>query len=83
MSFSYGHSDGRTIYAVPAAGGAPWPVVTANRSIGDVRVHWPWFLPDGKRFLFTARRDDGEGELRIGQLDGATHTVRRVTQSCV
>ena len=41
---------------------------------GDVRVHWPWFLPDGKRFLFTARRDDGEGELRIGQLDGA-HTV--------
>ena len=33
-------------------------------------MHWPWFLPDGKRFLYTARLDDGEGELRLGQLDG-------------
>jgi eukaryotic-like serine/threonine-protein kinase len=76
-----GHSDGRAISAVPAAGGTPWSVVTPNRSIGDVRVHWPWFLPDGKRFLFTARRDDGEGELRIGQLQGAAHTVMRVSSN--
>jgi len=75
----FGHSDGRTISAVSAAGGKPWPVLTADRSKGDVRVHWPWFLPDGKRFLFTARRDDEEGELRIGQLDDATHTLMRVS----
>ena len=74
----FGQSDGRTISAVPAAGGVSWPVLTANRSTGDVRVHWPWFLPDGKRFLFTARRDDDEGELRLGQLDGVTRTVTRV-----
>jgi eukaryotic-like serine/threonine-protein kinase len=78
----YGHREGKAIYAVPAAGGAPRPVVTANPSIGDVRVHWPWFLPDGKSFLFTARRDDGEGELRIGQLDGATpRPVMRVSSN--
>ena len=69
-----GHSDGRAISAVcRSRGGAPCArSLTPNRSMGDVRVHWPWFLPDGKRFLFTARRDDGEGELRIGQLDGST-----------
>ena len=31
-------------------------------------MHWPWFLPDGKRFLYTARLDDGEGEVRLAQL---------------
>jgi eukaryotic-like serine/threonine-protein kinase len=77
----FGLGDGSAISAVPATGGAPWPVVKANRSIGDVRVHWPWFLPDGKRFLFTARRDDGDGELRIGQLDGATRPVMPVSSN--
>jgi len=76
-----GHSDGRAISAVPAKGGTPWPVVTPDRSIGDVRVNWPWFLPDGKRFLFTAPRDDGEGELRIGQLDGSSRTVMRLSSN--
>ena len=79
----FGHGDGRTISAVPAAAaaGAPWPVLTADGSKGDVRVHWPWFLPDGKRFLYTALRDDGEGELRIGQLDGASRTVMRLSSN--
>jgi eukaryotic-like serine/threonine-protein kinase len=78
-----GQSDGRAISAVPAAaaGGAPRTVLTPNRSMGDVRVEWPWFLPDGKRFLFTARRNDGEGELRIGQLDGSTRTVMRLSSN--
>jgi Tol biopolymer transport system component len=76
-----GQSDGRAISAVQATGGTPWPVLTANRAMGDVRVHWPWFLPDGKRFLFTARRDDGEGELRIGQIDGSTRTVMRLSSN--
>ena len=44
-------------------------------------MDWPWFLPDGKRFLYTARLDDGEGELRLGQLDGATQTVMRVSSN--
>ena len=76
-----GHSDGRAISAVPAAGGVPRTVLIPNHVLGDVRVHWPWFLPDGKHFLFTARRNDGEGDLRIGQLDGSTHTVMRVSSN--
>jgi Tol biopolymer transport system component len=76
-----GDSNGRAISAVPAAGGAPRTVLAPNRSSGDVRVHWPWFLPDGEQFLFTARRDDGEGDLRIGQLDGSIQTLMRVSSN--
>ena len=63
---------GTAIYRVPAAGGSPSELLTPNRQNQEARVHWPTFLPDGQRFLYTARRDDGEGELRIGALDGAS-----------
>ena len=59
---------GTSIDAVSAAGGTPVPILLSNQSKGEARVHWPWFLPDGKRFLYTARLDDGEGEVRLAQL---------------
>ncbi len=60
---------GTSIAAVSAAGGdTPVPILSSNQSKGEARVHWPWFLPDGKRFLYTARLDNGEGELRLAQL---------------
>ena len=67
---SSGYGRGTGIYSVPAAGGSMREIMKPDRSKGEVRVHWPWFLPDGKRFLYTARLADGEGELRLGQLDG-------------
>jgi Tol biopolymer transport system component len=67
-----GEPNGETIYSVPAAGGDPRETLTRNRSNHEARVAWPWFLPDGKRFLYTARLDDGEGELRLGRLEGGT-----------
>jgi eukaryotic-like serine/threonine-protein kinase len=64
-----GNYNGTSIDAVPAAGGAPpVPILSSDRSKGEVRVHWPWFLPDGKRFLYTARLDNGEGEVRLAEL---------------
>jgi serine/threonine protein kinase/Tol biopolymer transport system component len=59
---------GASIDVVSAAGGTPVPILPTNQSKGEARVHWPWFLPDGKRFLYTARLDDGEGEVRLAQL---------------
>ena len=76
-----GHSHGRGIYAVPAAGGTHREILTPNRSTGEVRVLWPWFLPDGRRFLFTALLDDGDGKLRVGTLDGSTRTVMSVSSN--
>jgi Tol biopolymer transport system component len=44
------------IYRVPAAGGTPVTVVEASRDA--VRIIWPWFLPDGKSFLYWAKLRD-------------------------
>ena len=70
-----GEANGETIYSVPAAGaagGSRRETLTRNQLNREARVGWPWFLPDGKRFLYTARLDDGEGELRLGRLEGGT-----------
>jgi Tol biopolymer transport system component len=76
-----GSGNGTAIYRVSAAGGAPAEIVTRNRSNREERVHWPWFLPDGNRFLYTARLEDGDGELRLGQLDGSTRPVMRASSN--
>ena len=81
--------NGKAIYSVLVRSGAVHEILPANPSNGEVRVNWPWFLPDGKHFLYTVRLDDGEGELRLAklrldddggelrsvQLEGVTRTV--------
>jgi Tol biopolymer transport system component len=57
---------------VAAGGGAP-KTATRLQGAGDFRHRLPWFLPDGRHFLFQAQ---GQGAiagstLRIGSLDGA------------
>jgi Tol biopolymer transport system component len=59
---------GKAIYSVLVRGGASHEILTANQSNGEKRVNWPWFLPDGKHFLYTVRLDDGEGEVRLAKL---------------
>ena len=63
-----GRINGTSIDAVPAAGGDPVPILPIDQTKGEVRVHWPWFLPDGKRFLYTATLNDWKGEVRLAQL---------------
>jgi Tol biopolymer transport system component len=75
-------NGGDVIESVPASGhGELRKVLAADPANREARVHWPWFLPDGKRFLYTARRDDGEGELRLGQLDGTSRRIMRVSSN--
>ncbi|MCM3877436.1 MAG: hypothetical protein NEA02_13605, partial [Thermoanaerobaculia bacterium] len=51
--------QGDAIYRVPAFGGTPVVVLKPDSSAGETRVVWPWFLPDGERFLFYARIEGG------------------------
>jgi eukaryotic-like serine/threonine-protein kinase len=45
------------LFKVPAAGGTATPLTTLDRSLKE-RAHWyPWFLPDGRHFLYTAAPD--------------------------
>jgi Tol biopolymer transport system component len=71
----YASVEGVAIFTVPASGGTPSPVVTRDPSRQEGRVFWPWFLPDGKRFLYITRMADGTGHLTIGEAGAASRRV--------
>ncbi|HXZ41879.1 MAG TPA: hypothetical protein VEG68_14140, partial [Terriglobales bacterium] len=71
--------DGRIVFApgtmqplswVSAAGGTPAPATKIDVSQGENSHRWPFFLPDGKHFLFWARSARGgqESLLYAGEL---------------
>ncbi|MDP1675269.1 MAG: protein kinase [Bacteroidota bacterium] len=68
--FTPGTND--PIYQVPAAGGTPVQVTKLDTVVHEVTHRFPWFLPDGKHFLYFARIGGGTEEDRvcIGSLDG-------------
>jgi Tol biopolymer transport system component len=67
MSATWGRDDqilfasvgGEAIYRVPASGGTPVEVLKPNAARGERRTVFPWYLPDGRRFLYSARLVDG------------------------
>jgi Tol biopolymer transport system component len=59
---------GDPIRGVPASGGAPQPITYIDQAHGETGHGWPFFLPDGRHFLFTASRAGSLGEIRLGTL---------------
>jgi serine/threonine protein kinase/Tol biopolymer transport system component len=59
--------EGQEILRVSASGGTPVAVVRPEASPGPVRVQWPSFLPDGRRFLYLGRYTDGRSRLLLGE----------------
>ena len=58
--------QGDAIYRVTADGsGKPEPVLKSDPEHGTARVVWPWFLPDGRRFLYVLMRSNGERSLML------------------
>jgi tRNA A-37 threonylcarbamoyl transferase component Bud32 len=57
---------------VAASGGSATPVTSLADSPGLNSHRWPWFLPDGRHFLYIAMAAGGfgEGEIRVGSADG-------------
>jgi Tol biopolymer transport system component len=51
--------QGEAIHRVPASGGTPSVVLKPDAASGETRVVWPFFLPDGERFLYYARVEGG------------------------
>ena len=48
------------VYRISADGGPATPVTELDRTAGENAHRMPWFLPDGHRFLYTARNDEPE-----------------------
>jgi len=63
----------RPLYRVSSSGGAPVPL--APLAGGERANYWPWFLPDGQRFLFTVFYSPPRGAVVVGTVDG-----RRLTR---
>jgi len=68
------NSAGSALMRVSAAGGEPEPLTTLDSSANDFTHRWPWFLPDGRHFLYFARTVSNAGGERdaicLGSLDG-------------
>ncbi|HYA63743.1 MAG TPA: hypothetical protein VED66_11085, partial [Candidatus Sulfotelmatobacter sp.] len=66
--------------SVPAAGGTPTPASKFNPAQEENSHRWPFFLPDGKHFLFWARSARGAPEsiVYLGELGSlAARTVMK------
>jgi Tol biopolymer transport system component len=64
------------ILKVSALGGEPVPVTDLENDQGFDSHRHPWFLPDGRRFLYMARStSEGDSEVRIASTDGDSSRV--------
>jgi Tol biopolymer transport system component/predicted Ser/Thr protein kinase len=58
------------LFRVPETGGTPAQVTTLGEALGH---RAPWFLPDSRRFLYTARfSDPAKTAVYVGDVDGKT-----------
>ena len=63
-----------SLSTVPVSGGSPTQLTRLRP--GDLSHRWPWFLPDGNRFLFLAQRTNGL-EICQSSLDDPA-TIRKI-----
>jgi Tol biopolymer transport system component len=69
------------VMLVSASGGKPTPATTLNKARNEGSHRWPWFLPDGRHFLYYAAEGGGAepGEIFVGDLGSGN--VKHITQS--
>ena len=63
-------SSNQSLFSVAAAGGTPEPASKLDVAKGENSHRWPWFLPDGKHFIYWSRTSrPGESPvIYIGEL---------------
>jgi eukaryotic-like serine/threonine-protein kinase len=79
----FGVNSGSSILRVAAAGGTASPAtpVVAREAVGNMgNPVYPWFLPDGRHFLYTTRQT-GDIPVRIGSLDEPGKSDKVVAQA--
>ena len=72
---------GDSILGVPASGGNPRAITFIDHAHGETGHAWPSFLPDGRRFLFVARRAGTADAIRMGTLGSKESQVVGQTES--
>ena len=72
--FQAGGTD--RLFRVPAVGGSPVPVTTLEA--GETAHRFPWFLPDGRHFLYTAMFSNNPKKTGVYVGDIQTDTRRLI-----
>jgi hypothetical protein len=62
-------SSSEPLSRIPAAGGTPASVTNLDSSRLEHSHRWPWFLPDGRHFLYLARSSSSD-IIYVASLDG-------------
>jgi serine/threonine protein kinase len=62
------------VHRVSASGGQDTPMTTLNPATGETTHRWPYFLPDGRHFLYLAGtpftpRENSGNSIMVGSLD--------------
>ncbi|MDA2931441.1 protein kinase, partial [Acidobacteria bacterium AH-259-O06] len=58
------------LYSVSEAGGVATPMTTLEKSRGELSHRWPYFLPDGRHFLYAAEGpQERQGDVYLGSFD--------------
>ncbi|HXM78151.1 MAG TPA: hypothetical protein VOA00_02870, partial [Thermoanaerobaculia bacterium] len=71
----FANIQGDAIYRVAAAGGTPALALKPDHARGEVRVHWPWYLPDGRRFLYLSRGENNAATLMLAEPGKTPHEL--------
>jgi eukaryotic-like serine/threonine-protein kinase len=85
--FSPSTTDG--LQRLSGAGGVPQTATTLDAAYGESSHRFPWFLPDGRHFLFTASVGTccppvKAGRVRVGSLDSTdSQTLAQADSSAV
>jgi len=82
--FSPSNSD--PLHRVSGGGGTPQPVTTFDKTYGESSHRFPWFLPDGRHFLFTGVIGTccppaKPGRIRVAALDSTDLTTLATADS--
>src|SRR5207245_799940 len=63
---------GAGLFRVPAAGGVATPITVLDEALTRSTHRYPWFLPDGRHFLYHRRSRDlekGDDGIYVGDID--------------
>jgi Tol biopolymer transport system component len=69
-------NDRSGLFSVPAAGGTATPITELDQASSEASHRLPWFLPDGRHFLYTALSTPEKTAIYVADLGSKTR--RRV-----
>ena len=70
-----------SIRGVPASGGIPKAITYIDHAHGETSHAWPFFLPDGRHFLFVAAKPGHLDEIHFGTLGSQQSRVIGQTEN--